>query len=77
MVHNGSSKLFSLPTERLDVCVLGSVCHLAFSVSEMLALVHGETAGATTETVSLGSEFAAIALLAEQVTAVLGGIRRI
>lgn len=40
----------------------------------MLALVHGQAAGATAETVALGSELAAVALFAEEVAAVLGGV---
>lgn len=61
----------------LDVGVLWSVGHLALGVSEMLALVHGEGSSAATEAVALWSEFAAVALLAEEVAAVLGGVRRV
>lgn len=40
----------------------------------MLALVHGQTASSASESVTLWSELAAIALLAEEVTAVLSGV---
>lgn len=48
--------------------------HFALSVTQVLALVHGERASATTETVAFGAEFAAVALFAEEVTAVLGRV---
>lgn len=51
--------------------------HLAFSVTQMLALVHCERARAATKSVTLWSELAAIALLAEEVATVLGCVRAV
>lgn len=50
------------------------VAHGALSVSEVLALVHGQAAGTAAEAVALGSELAAVALLAKQLTPVLAGV---
>lgn len=50
------------------------VAHGALGVAKVLALVHGQAAGATTEAVTLGTELAAIALLAEQLASVLAGV---
>jgi len=41
-----------------------------FCVAQVFALVHAQTAGTTTETVALGTEFATVTLLAEQFTTV-------
>lgn len=48
--------------------------HGALSVPEVLALVHGQAASSTSEAVSLGSEFPAVALLAEELATVLAGV---
>lgn len=48
--------------------------HLAFGVTQVFSLVHCQTTSSTAETVSLWSELTTIALLAEQVAAVFGGI---
>lgn len=48
--------------------------HLAFSVTQVLALVHRQCAGSASEAVTLWSELAAVALLAEEVAAVLSGV---
>lgn len=62
-------------TVRLAVgWVVWLVAHGALGVSEVLALVHGQAAGATTEAVTLGAELTAVALLAEELAAVLAGV---
>jgi len=50
----------------------GAVGHLTFGVTELRTRVHGESTSTTTESVALGSEFAAVALFAEDVSIVLG-----
>lgn len=44
---------------------------------QMLALVHGQTTGATTETIALRAELAGMADFAEKLTLVLGAVRRV
>lgn len=44
---------------------------------QMLALVHGKTTGATTETIALRAELAGMADFAEKLTLVLGAVRRV
>jgi len=57
--------------------VEGLVGHGGVLVAKVLSLVHGQTSGATTEAVSLGSVLAAVALLAEDLAAVLADVGRV
>lgn len=54
--------------------VVWLVAHGALGVAKVLALVHGQAAGTTTEAVALGTELAAVALLAEELASVLAGV---
>lgn len=54
--------------------VVWLVAHGALRVAEVLALVHGQAAGAATEAVTLGTKLAAVALLAEKLAAMLAGV---
>lgn len=54
--------------------VVWLVRHGTLGVSKVLALVHGQAAGATAEAVALGTELPAVALLAEKLTTVLAGV---
>lgn len=59
------------------VGVKGLVGHGGFRVAKVLATVHAQAAGASTEAVALGSEFAAVADLAEDITSVVANVGRI
>jgi len=54
--------------------ISGLVRHGTFGVAELLSFVHAEAACSTTETVTFGPEFPAVALFAVQETFVLSGV---
>ena len=50
---------------------LSNLRHECFGVSKVLSLVHAQSTGTTTETVTFGTEFSAVALFAIEGTLVL------
>lgn len=73
-INNHATITNSIETNNIETYKKRYLRHLALSVTQVLTLVHCQGTSTATETVTLRSEFATIALFAEQITSVLGGI---